>query len=327
MDIIVTDSAVEKAKEFLKRSGRIDEKGNPLCGLRLQLKGSDVFGVKYAFTVDCNAPRQDDKIIESYGFKLYIDSDTYAYLSEISESLRIDHVVSPEYSGFKVSFPEKTITLVAEKKPIPETSGLRLRSSLIAVLLIAVLVTGLTAGWLGASMVAPKTITTPTVPTTEVVNLDVIPDWGGEGYDAFVIPSHANGTARILATNTTSPGPNDNNITVPAGVSVTFIISSIDTAVNENFTDTASTNFTIYNDTASGQVASHFSKGQLVSALPIGHTFTIPSLNVNIPIPPDTIVTFAYTFTTPGVYAYLCTAPCGPGMGLRGYMLGYITVT
>ena len=45
MDIIVTDSAAEKAKEFLKRIGRIDEKGNPLCGLRLQLKGSDVFGV------------------------------------------------------------------------------------------------------------------------------------------------------------------------------------------------------------------------------------------------------------------------------------------
>jgi len=329
LDIIVTDAAAEKAKEFLRTSGRVDDKGNLLCGLRLYIKGSDVFGVKYVFSVDCNTPRQNDSVIESHGFKLYVDSDTYAYLSEISEVLRIDHVESPAYSGFKVSFPEKTITLVREERPIPQTSGIRLRSSLVAVLFIIVLVTGLTTGWLGGSMsMAPKTITPPAAAATaEVVSLEVIPDWGGEGYDAFVIPSHANGTAPRLATNTTGPGPNDNNITVPAGVSITFVITSIDTAVNENFTGTASTNFTIYNDTASGQVASHYSKGQSVSNLPVAHTFTIPNLNINIPIPPDTIVSFTYTFSTPGVYAYVCTAPCGPGMGLRGYMLGYLTVT
>jgi heme/copper-type cytochrome/quinol oxidase subunit 2 len=61
--------------------------------------------------------------------------------------------------------------------------------------------------------------------------------------------------------------------------------------------------------------------------MPISHTFTIPDLQVNIPIPPDTMVVFTYTFSTPGVYSYLCTTPCGPGMGLKGYMLGYITVT
>ncbi len=325
MDIIVTDEAAKKAKEFLRTSGRVDDKGNLLCGLRLHIKGSDVFGVKYVFAVDCNAPRENDKVIESYGFKLYIDSDTYAYLSEISEILRIDHVEGPAYSGFEVSFPKKTITLVDEEKPIPQASGIRLRRSLIAVLFIIVLVTGLSIGWLGSSMIAPRTITLPA--TAEVVTLDVIPEWGGEGYDAFVIPSHANGTALRLATNTTGPGPNDNNITVPAGVSVTFVITNIDTAVNQNFTGIASTNFTIYNDTASGQVASHYSKGQSMSNLPVAHTFTIPSVNVIVPIPPDTIVTFTYTFTAPGVYAYLCITPCGPGMGLRGYMLGYLTVT
>jgi Fe-S cluster assembly iron-binding protein IscA len=327
LDIIVTDEAAKKAKEFLGTSGRVDDKGNLLCGLRLHIKGSDVFGVKYVFAADCNAPRENDKVIESYGFKLYIDSDTYAYLSEISEILRIDHVESPAYSGFEVSFPKKTITLVDEEKPIPQASGIRLRRSLIAVLFIIVLVMGLTAGWLGASMsIAPKTITPPAA-TAEVVNLEVIPDWGGAGYDAFVIPSHVNDTAPRPATNTTGPGPNDNNITVPAGVPVTFVITNIDTAVNQNFTGTASTNFTIYNDTASGQVAMHYSKGQSMSNLTVAHTFTIPNLNIIIPIPPDTIVSFTHTFSTPGVYAYLCTAPCGPGMGLKGYMLGYLTVT
>jgi Fe-S cluster assembly iron-binding protein IscA len=331
LDIMVTGAAAEKAKEFLRGSGRVDEKGNLLCGLRLYSKGSDVLGVKYVFSVDCNAPRQNDKVIESYGFKLYVDSDTYAYLSEITESLRIDHVESPEYSGFRVSFPEKTITLVGKGRPISQPSGVRLRSSLAAVLFIIVLAMGLTAGWLGGSMsLAPKILTstqTTATPTAKIVNLDVIPDWGGPTYDAFVISSYANGTAPRLATNTTGPGPNNNNITVHAGVSVTFVITSIDTAVNQNFTGPASTDFTIYNDTASGQVASHYSKGQSVSSLPVGHTFTIPTLKINIPIPPDTIVTFTYTFSNSGVYAYLCEAPCGPGMGLTGYMVGYVIVT
>jgi Fe-S cluster assembly iron-binding protein IscA len=326
LDIIVTAVAVEKAKEFLRASGRVDDEGNPLCGLRLHIKGSDVFGVRYVFSVDCNVPKENDKVIESSGFKLYVDSDTYAYLSEISEIIKVDHEESPAYSGFKVSFPEKTITLVSEEKPISQTSGIRLRRSLLAVLFIIVLATGLTAGWLGASMsIAPKTITTST--TAVVVNLDVIPDWGGAGYDAFVIPSHANSTSPRPATNITGPGPNDNNVTVPEGIPVTFVITNIDTAVNENFTGTASMNFTIYNDTTNGQVALHYVKGESLSNLPTAHTFTVPNLNINIPIPPDTIVTFTYTFSTPGVYAYVCTAPCGPGMGLRGYMLGYINVT
>ena len=171
--------------------------------------------------------------------------------------------------------------------------------------------------------------TTPSVPSpaVEIVNLDVIPDWGGPTYDAFVISSHANGTAPRLATNTTRPGPNDNNITVHAGVPTTFVITNVDTAVNENFTGHASTDFTIYNDTASGQVASHYSKGQSVSSLPVGHTFTIPSLNINIPIPPDTVVSFTYTFSNSGVYEYMCEAPCGLGMSVTGYMVGFVIVT
>jgi heme/copper-type cytochrome/quinol oxidase subunit 2 len=207
----------------------------------------------------------------------------------------------------------------------------------MAVLFVVILVVGLGVGWLGGSMsVAPKTVSstqtatlTPMVapPTSEVVRLDVIPDWGGASYDAFVIPSYANGTTPTPATSTTRPGPNDNNITVSANVPVTFVITSIDTAVNQNFTGTASTDFTIYNDTASGYVALHYSKGQSLPKLPVGHDFAIPTLNIDIPIPPDTLVTFTYTFSTPGVYVYLCTVPCGPGMGLVGYMNGYVIVT
>jgi hypothetical protein len=97
--------------------------------------------------------------------------------------------------------------------------------------------------------------------------------------------------------------------------------------VNQNFTGTASTDFTIYNDSANGYVTLHYSKGQTVSKLPVGHSFAIPSLNINIPIPADTVVTFTYTFSSPGVYEYLCLIPCGSGMGLTGYMNGFVIVT
>jgi plastocyanin len=172
------------------------------------------------------------------------------------------------------------------------------------------------------------TMTPPATSTpTTVVNLDVIPDWGGATYDAFIIPPFVNGTLPKPGTNSTLPGPNDDNVTVRAGVPVRFVIMNLDTAVNMNFTGIASTDFTVYNDTTSGFVALHYSKGETLPKLSVGHTFTISNLNVSIPLPPDTVVTFTYTFTTPGVYEYMCEAPCGLGMGVTGYMDGYVIVT
>lgn len=217
--------------------------------------------------------------------------------------------------------------------------GIRLKNSQVAALFVLILSMGLAVGWLGGNMgLEDKNVSSmPTetgsvappvaLGTAKVVNLDVIPDWGGAGYDAFVIPTYLNGTALELATNATGPGSNDNNVTIPAGVSVTFVITNMDTAVLMNFTGPVSTDFTVYNNTENGQVATHYSAGQSVSSLPISHTFTIQSLNVNIPIPPDTIITFTYTFASPGVYEYFCETPCGPGMGLAGYMSGYLIVT
>ena len=94
-----------------------------------------------------------------------------------------------------------------------------------------------------------------------LVNMDVIPDYGGAGYDAFVLAANANSAiVPAPATNTTAPGTNDNNVTVKAGTTVDFVLTSIDTAVLQNFSDVVSTPFTVYNDTASGQVASRYSE-------------------------------------------------------------------
>jgi len=215
-------------------------------------------------------------------------------------------------------------------------------NSRIIAALVLMLVVGLAAGY-GASTMSSRThvIMTESMTATEtttmaapsasapatVVNLDVIPDWGGATYDAFVIPSSVNGTLPKSGTKSAQPGPNDNNITVRAGVAVRFVITNLDTAVNMNFTGTASSDFTVYNDTTSGYVALHYSKGQALPKLPVGHTFTIPNLNVSIPLPPDTVVTFTYTFTAPGTFEYMCETPCGLGMGVAGYMDAYVIVT
>lgn len=165
----------------------------------------------------------------------------------------------------------------------------------------------------------------PTTQPNNVVYLYVVPDFGGSTYDAFVLPASLGGNTPN-ASSKSGAAPN-NNITVTHGVPIKFVISNLDTALLQNFTSQVSVPFTVYNNTDSGQAALQYNQGQTISNMAISHTFTIPDLQMNIPIPADTVVVFTYTFNTPGVYAYLCTTPCGPGMGLAGYMLGYITVT
>jgi len=175
------------------------------------------------------------------------------------------------------------------------------------------------------SSLMTSTQSSPTPQSNNVVYLEVVPDFGGSTYDAFVVPTSLGGSTPN-ASSTATAAPN-NNITVPHDVPIKFVIINIDTAVNENFTGQVSVPFTLYNDSNSGEVALQYSQGETISKLVISHTFTIPNLQVNIPIPADTMVVFTYTFSTPGVYAYVCTTPCGPGMGLAGYMLGYLIVT
>lgn len=198
-------------------------------------------------------------------------------------------------------------------------------NSIIAVLvIIAIVVSGL-LGYYVSTIAISSTVKSAT--STPIVNINIVPDYGGATYDAFVLPTNIeNGYVPAAATNTTGPGVNNNNITVTNGTTVKFIVTSWDNAINENYTGSASTPFNAFNDTASGQVVSAYNQGDNISEMPIGHTFSIPSMDVNVPIPPTTAVVFSLTFSKPGVYEYTCDTPCGPGMGLMGYMEGYIIV-
>jgi len=69
----------------------------------------------------------------------------------------------------------------------------------------------------------------------------------------------------------------------------------------------------------------------------IAHTFTVPQLHINVPLPGDgkESDTVSFTFHTgkAGTYLYQCLAPCGTGssgfegpMATKGYMIGTLTV-
>lgn len=68
-----------------------------------------------------------------------------------------------------------------------------------------------------------------------------------------------------------------------------------------------------------------------VSADNIAHTFTIPQLNLNVPIPPSSIVTAYFTLSQTGTYSWFCMTLCGSGatgdqgaMSTSGWMTGSI---
>lgn len=75
---------------------------------------------------------------------------------------------------------------------------------------------------------------------------------------------------------------------------------------------------------------------QTVSSWPvddISHTFTITSLNLNIPVPPSSVVQTYVTFTSAGSFRWQCYVPCGSGssgwagaMSTPGWMTGNVTV-
>lgn len=72
----------------------------------------------------------------------------------------------------------------------------------------------------------------------------------------------------------------------------------------------------------------------------VAHTFTIPQMNINVPVPGDTAtgkpyaeVRFTFRTGAAGSYYFRCMDPCGIGangwqgpMMTRGYMLGTLTV-
>jgi heme/copper-type cytochrome/quinol oxidase subunit 2 len=133
------------------------------------------------------------------------------------------------------------------------------------------------------------------------------------------------------------PAFSPSNLVVPANSLVTITIRDYDlgnTAMPQNSPFTAVQGTVNTSATADGRMYSSLASDK------IAHTFTIPQLNVNVPLPGDGInskdyntVTFTFRTGTAGTYTFRCLDPCGTGpMGMmgpmmtQGYMIGALTV-
>ena len=133
------------------------------------------------------------------------------------------------------------------------------------------------------------------------------------------------------------PGYSPSNLVVPANSIVTVTLRDYDLG------DTPLPNnspFTRVRGTLGGEA---FADGKAYSSLApekVAHTFTIPQLNINVPLPGDGAKDASYdtiTFTlhtgAAGSYYFQCFDPCGTGasgwegpMVTKGYMHGTFTV-
>ncbi len=71
--------------------------------------------------------------------------------------------------------------------------------------------------------------------------------------------------------------------------------------------------------------------GESVSSVPadeVAHTFTIPSLNLNIPITVSSTVVAYFTVTHAGTYVWFCETNCGDAaMSTPGWMTGSVVAS
>lgn len=132
------------------------------------------------------------------------------------------------------------------------------------------------------------------------------------------------------------PGYTPNSLSVPANSIVTVTVRNYDLG------DTplqANSPFSSVKGTTDGKAYVNGIAYNYLAPEKVAHTFSIPQLNINIPIPGDgpqgakyVTVTFSIHIGKAGVYTFRCFDPCGTGqsgwmgpMITKGYMMGTIT--
>ncbi len=133
------------------------------------------------------------------------------------------------------------------------------------------------------------------------------------------------------------PAFSTSNLVVPANSLVTVTIRDYDlgnTAMSQN------SPFTTVQGTGGGIATADGQSYASLAPDKIAHTFTIPQLNLNVPLPGDGMkgkdyntVNFSFHTGAAGTYTFRCFDPCGTGpMGMmgpmmtQGYMIGTLTV-
>jgi hypothetical protein len=194
----------------------------------------------------------------------------------------------------------------------------RIRSlSAIIVLLTAAFTLGLVLSSCGRAASAAQAPLKKTSMTLTI--LDQAPD-GHDGplYDNtnIVLPAHTLVTMTIINKD---PGED----ALPAGSPYGAVKGTTDSAGKAN--NTAYLSGRAYNALALDKMS---------------HTFTVPQLGINVPIPgtpapgqKEIAVTFSFVTGGAGKYTFQCLVPCGDGpsgydgpMAMKGFMMGTLTV-
>ncbi len=137
------------------------------------------------------------------------------------------------------------------------------------------------------------------------------------------------------------------NITLPAHHLIELVISNYDDGNASlagpqyaSVTGTVSGSEMVFNNTninsTQASIGIELRGAQTVSSLPasdISHTFTVPSLSLNVPISTSSTVVAFFTTGSDGTLTWLCEANCGSGadgtqgaMITPGWMTGALTV-
>ncbi len=133
------------------------------------------------------------------------------------------------------------------------------------------------------------------------------------------------------------------NIVIPSNTPIELVIMSYDMGSSppppsyDRVTGTENGMMSLINGTSASGTDLTTSWGENVSSLPgsmIAHTFTVPSLNLNVPVVSGDTEVAHFTAPTKGTFTWLCATPCGTGTGgmggamaTSGWMLGQLTVT
>jgi iron-sulfur cluster assembly protein len=94
--VLVTERAVERVRAVMAKEGISPDEG----GLRLGVKGGGCSGLSYAISFDAQ-PRQNDRIFDFGGVRVFIDPKSFVYLHGIT----LDYEETLLRQGFIFSNP------------------------------------------------------------------------------------------------------------------------------------------------------------------------------------------------------------------------------
>jgi iron-sulfur cluster assembly protein len=94
--VVITEAAANAIGKYLKEHGAA-----PGSGLRIGVRGGGCSGLSYVLDVDQN-PRPNDRIIEAFGQKVFIDPKSLLFL----QGSELDYVSGLMEAGFKFNNPK-----------------------------------------------------------------------------------------------------------------------------------------------------------------------------------------------------------------------------